>query len=181
MIAMLIYPPYRSSLRSFSLSTTKTGLQQNTRVAIKRIVKELGAGMIVIPKESNNYGYADSSPYKIAVRLPDFAKSDKIGDIVALYAAFPDDSSTPIDPVSASEGKRPFIYLRRYDSDTSKWEEPDPLIHQEKEMKVTQLNFILGEDNQDRVLITLELAQKEQTTKEWRTYKLVSRAKLGAR
>jgi hypothetical protein len=69
--------------------------------------------------------------------------------------------------------------MRRYDVASSSWEEnPLPLVR--PEVRITQLNFILGGDNQDKVLVTLELAQEDSTVG-WRTYKLVSAAKLGAR
>ncbi|MCK4618200.1 hypothetical protein KAT45_04765, partial [Candidatus Aerophobetes bacterium] len=58
------------------------------------------------------------------------------------------------------------------------WSDPEPLIS--SNVKVTQLSFILGGDNEDEILITLELA-REGPSKEWRTYKLVSAVKLVAR
>ena len=194
-VAKLTYPPYRSTLRSFSLSTTKTNLQQTARLAMKRMVKELGAGMIVDMKEDDNDWepsgidhYVPDEPYFIILYLPDGSDPQGRGDEISLYSALPDDPSTPddeskqpIDPALVSEGERPVIYIRRYDNATSSWEDPEPLIHQEENLKVTQLCFILGGDNQDRVLITLELAQEGPAPDEWRTYKLVGTAKLGAR
>ena len=186
-VAMLTYLPYRSTLRSFNLSTTKTSLQQSARIALKRMVKELGAGMILISEESNeavdgdnNYGYADSSPYKIAVRLPNYSGTDpkEPGTIVTFYAALAEDSSAPIDPALASEGEQPLLYTRTY---TSSWENPELLIPEKENLKVTQLNFIVGGENRDRVLITLELAQSDSALSKWSVYKLVSTAKLGAR
>ena len=194
-VAMLIYPPYRSTLRSFSLSTTKTNLQQTARLAMKEMVKELGAGMIVDMKEDDHDWepsgidhYVPDEPYFIILYLPDGSDPQGRGDEISLYSALPDDPSTsddeskqPIDPALVSEGERPVIYIRRYDNTTSSWQKPEILIHQENNLKVNQLSFILGGDNQDRVLITLELAQKGPTPNEWRTYKLVSTAKLGGR
>jgi len=194
-ISMLIYPPYRSSLRFFDLSTTKTNLQQTARTAMKRMVIELRKGMIVDMKEDDNDWepsgidhYVTDEPYFIILYLPDGSDPQGRGDEISLYSALPDDPSTPddeskqpIDPDLVSEGERPVIYIRRYDNATSSWEDPEPLIHQEENLKVTQLCFILGGDNQDRVLITLELAQEGPAPDEWRTYKLVGTAKLGAR
>lgn len=198
-IAMLIYPPYRSSIRFFDLSTTKTSLQQNARIAMKKMVSELEKGMIVDMKEDDNDWdpsgtdhYALDKPYFIIFYLPDESNPENPGEEVALYTALPNDPSTtaedeskqPIDPANhplPTEYKlpdTPLVYMRRY---SSSWEDPESLIHQEKDLKVTQLCFILGGDNQDRVLITLELVQKGPTPNEWRTYKLVSTAKLGAR
>lgn len=216
-IAILIYPPYRSSFRSFNLSTTKTSLQQNARIAMKRMVKELSAGMIVDARNEPDDDQADWIPnngdagddestgaekedrynekasYFIILYLPDEDPKSR-GNEVALYAALPNDAVTtddeskqPIDPANYtlpagySLSDAPWIYLRRHNNSTSSWENPEPLIHQEEDSKVTQLCFILGGDNQDRVLITLKLAQKGPTLERWRTYKLISTAKLGAR
>ena len=55
------------------------------------------------------------------------------------------------------------------------------MIPEKENLKVTQLNFIVGGDNRDRVLITLELAQSDSALSKWSVYKLVSTAKLGAR
>ena len=204
-IAMLIYPPYRSSLRSFDLSRTKTDLQQTARLAMKEMVKELSAGMIVDMKnELDSDGadwipgngddgddnsssaekedrYNENAPYFIIFYKTDDPDPSQPGGEIALYAALPDDDTAPVDPALTSEGERPLLYIRRYDNATSSWEDPEPLIHQEENLKVTQLCFILGGDNQDRVLITLELAQEGPAPGEWRTYKLVGTAKLGAR
>ena len=212
-VAMLIYLPYRSTLRSFNLSTTKTSLQQNARIAMKKMVSELGAGMVVdttdepddddrpfivdgngadwIPKDGIDQSdtYTEGNPYFIIFYLPNTEIDDpdpsQPGGEIALYAALPDDDTAPVDPALTSEGERPLLYIRRYKYNkvTSiwEWEDPEPLIHQEENLKVTQLCFILGGDNQDRVLITLELAQEGPAPGEWRTYKLVATAKLGAR
>ncbi|MEA1964409.1 MAG: prepilin-type N-terminal cleavage/methylation domain-containing protein [Candidatus Aerophobetes bacterium] len=207
MIAVLIYPPYRSSLRSFDLSTTKTSLQQNARIGMKRMMKEIGAGMIADMDDSygwdwNSEGegydfYTKDNPYFFIFYLPDKEEPDKErGDVIALYAALPDDPDTttdeslqPIDPanytypptVNYDLPDTPLLYFRRYDEGSSSWEDPEPIIHSEETLKVTQLCFILGGENNGRVLITLELAQKGPTPGEWRTYKLVSTAKMGAR
>jgi len=162
---------------------------------MKRMVIELRKGMIVDIKENDNDWepsgidhYVPDEPYFIILYLPDGSDPQGRGDEISLYSALPDDPSTPddeskqpIDPALVSEGERPVIYIRRYDNTTSSWQKPEILIHQENNLKVNQLSFILGGDNQDRVLITLELAQKGPTPNEWRTYKLVSTAKLGGR
>lgn len=183
LIALLVYPAYLGTSRSYSLSDVKSSLQQNGRLAMKSMVTYLEGGMIVIPQETdegadgegNNYGYDESVPYKIAFYLWDTISSDKI----ALYAAFPTLDIEPIPPVLAAEGEKPLPYLRRYDAASSSWEDPLPLVR--PEVKVTQLSFILGGDNQDKVLITLELAREGPTQNEWRSYKLISAAKLQAR
>jgi len=166
---------------------------------MKRMIKELSGGMIVDMKEDDNDWepsgidhYIPDEPYFIILYLPDGSDPQDRGDEISLYSALPDDPSTPddeskqpIDPALVSEGERPSLYMRRckYNKVTSiwEWEDPEPLIHQEENLKVTQLCFILGGDNQDRVLITLELAQKGPAPNEWRTYKLVGTAKLGGR
>jgi len=182
LIALLVYPAYLGSSRSYDLTDVKSSLQQNGRLAMKRMVIYLEEGMIVIPRETdegvdgegNNYGYDEGEPYKIAFYPWDTTPNDK----TVLYAAFPTLDIEPIPPALAAEGEKPLPYLRRYDAASSSWVDPLPLVR--PEVKVTQLSFILGGDNQDKVLITLELA-REGPLKEWRTYKLVSAAKLGAR
>jgi len=178
-IALLIYPAYRASSRSYQLSVVQSNLQQNARIGMKKMVKELEAGMVVIPKESNdakegsiNYGYDETSPCKVAFYLWDKTSDN---DIVALYTALPTLPETTVDPALVDEGEKPLLYTRRY---TSSWSDPEPLIL--SDVKVTQLNFIIGGDSEDEILITLELAQAGPL-KEWRTFKLVSAARLGAR
>lgn len=187
-IAILIYLPYRGSYRSYHTASVETNIEENTRIAMKRMIKELGGGMVVIPEDShnakdngNNYGYKESEPYKIAIYLPDDSDPKTHGDIVALYSALPDNLSTskqPIDPAGTSSGDAPLLYIRKY---TSSWDSPERFIRPQNNLKVTQLNFILGGDNEDKVIITLELAQKEPVSGNWRTYKLASSVKLGAR
>ncbi|GAH91084.1 unnamed protein product, partial [marine sediment metagenome] len=78
-IALLIYPAYRTSSRSYQLSVVQSNLQQNTRIGMKKMVKELETGMVVIPEESDdakgegsiNYGYDETSPCKVAFYLWD--------------------------------------------------------------------------------------------------------------
>ena len=179
-IALLIYPAYRASSRSYQLSVVQSNLQQNARIGMKKMAKELEAGMVVIPKESNdakegsiNYGYDQTSPCKVAFYLWDETSG---GDKVALYAALPTLPGTTVDPALIDEGEEPLLYLRKYTS--LEWSDPEPLVL--SDVKVTQLNFIMGGDNEDEILITLELAQ-EGPLKEWRTYRITSAAKLGAR
>ena len=182
LIALLVYPAYLGTSRSYSLSDVKSSLQQNARLAMKKMVTHLEAGMVVIPEESNeatdgdgnNYGYDERSPHKIAFYPWNTTPNDK----TVLYAALPDLDIDPIDPALTWEKEKPLVYMRRYDVASSSWENPLPLIR--PELKINQLNFILGGDNEDKVLITLELA-REGPSKEWRTYKLVSAVKLGAR
>ena len=111
-IALLIYPAYRASSRSYQLSVVQSNLQQNARIGMKKMVKELEAGVVVIPKESNdakgegniNYGYEREYPYKIAFypwSMP--GTSDK--DEIALYTALPTANTEPIDPAWSSEGE----------------------------------------------------------------------------
>jgi len=179
-IALLIYPAYRTSSRSYQLSVVQSNLQQNARIGMKKMVKELEAGMVVIPKESDdakegsiNYGYDETSPCKVAFYLWYETSGN---DIVALYAALPTLPGTTVDPALIDEGEEPLLYIRKYTS--SEWSDPEPLVL--SDVKVTQLNFIMGGDNQDRILITLELAQAGPL-KEWRTYRITSAAKIGAR
>jgi hypothetical protein len=134
----------------------------------------------VIPKESDdakegsiNYGYDETYPCKVAFYLWDETSG---GDIVALYAALPTLPGTTVDPALIDEGEEPLLYIRRYTS--PEWSDPEPLVL--SDVKVTQLNFIIGGNNEDEILITLELAQKGPL-KEWRTYRITSAAKLGAR
>jgi len=179
-IALLIYPAYRASSRSYQLSVVQSNLQQNARIGMKKVVKELEAGMVVIPEESNdatgegsiNYGYDETSPCKVAFYLWDKTSGS---DKVALYAALPTLPGTTVDPALVDEGEKPLLYIRKY---SSSWSDPEPLVL--SDVKITQLNFIIGGDNQDEILITLELAQ-EGPLKEWRTYRITSAAKLGAR
>ncbi len=183
-IALLIYPAYRASSRSYQLSVVQSNLQQNARIGMKKMVKELEAGIVVIPEESNdakdegsiNYGYEREQPYKIAFypwSMPGTSDKDKI----ALYTALPTLNTKPEDPAFSSEGEEPLLYVRRYTSSSS-WSDPEPLVL--SDVKVTQLNFIIGGDNQHQILITLELAQ-QGPLREWRTFELVSAARLGAR
>ena len=85
-------------------------------------------------------------------------------DRIALYTALPTANTQPIDPALSSEGEKPLIYIRKYSS--PEWSDPEPLVL--SDVKVTQLNFIIGGDNQDGILITLELAQAG-SLKEWRS------------
>ena len=195
-IAFLVYPAYLSSSRSYELSDVKTSLQQNARLGMKKMVVSLQEGMVVDVSEndndwdpSGNNAYKESEPYFIIFYLWD-TTPDVLTDNeqIAIYAALLDDPDTTedesknsIDPAAHSLPPdydlpdTPSLYMRRY---TSYWSDPEPLIL--SNVKVTQLNFILGGDNEDKVLITLELA-REGPSKEWRTYKLVSAVKLGAR
>jgi len=186
LIAFLVYPAYLGSSRSYDLTDVKSSLQQNARLAMKRMVTSLEAGMVVIPKESdeatdgseNNYGYDKSNPHKIVFYTWNSTPGNSDNDKTALYAALPDLNIDPINPALTWERDEPVLYMRRYDVASSSWENALPLIR--PEVKITQLNFILGGDNEDKVLITLELA-RQGPLKEWCTYKLVSAAKLGAR
>jgi len=197
LIALLVYPAYVGSSRSYDLSDVKTSLQQNARLGMKKMVVSLQEGMVVDMSEndndwdpSGNNAYKENEPYFIILYLWDITP-DVLTDNeqIAIYAALPDDPDTTedesknsIDPAAHSLPSdydlpdTPSLYMRRY---TSYWSDPEPLIL--SDVKVTQLNFILGGDNEDKVLITLELAREGPTQDEWRTYKLVSAAKLGAR
>ncbi|KKM67364.1 hypothetical protein LCGC14_1471840 [marine sediment metagenome] len=183
-IALLIYPAYRASSRSYQLSVVQSNLQQNARIGMKKMVKELEAGMVVIPEESDdakgegsiNYGYKRGEPYKMAFYAWNSTPGTSDNDKIALYTALPTLNTEPEDPAFSSEGEEPLLYVRRYNS--SEWSDPEPLIL--SDVKVTQLNFIMGGDNENEILITLELAQ-QGPLKEWRTFKLVSAARLGAR
>ena len=187
-IALLIYPAYRASSRSYQLSVVQSNLQQNARIGMKKIVKELEAGMVVIPKESSdatgegsiNYGYEREQPYKIAFYAWNSTPGTSDNDKIALYTALPAANTVPMDPALSLTGQKPLLYIRKYDSSLTnpEWSEAEPFIL--SDVKVTQLNFIMGGDNQDGILITLELAQ-QGPLKEWRTFKLVSAARLGAR
>jgi len=222
MIALLIYPAYRTNSRSYDLSVVESSLQQNARIGIKKMVKELGAGMVVdreneadaspldwIPGNGDNGDdkkdkseiedtYNEKYPYFMIFYLTQDSAPLEQGDEIALYTALPDDPLTtslqedrwPLDPAAhtfppafskkynTNLPDAPLLYMRRYTSSTSSWSEPEPLIS--SDVKVTQLSFILGGANEGEVIITLELA-REGPSKEWRTYKLVSAAKLGAR
>ncbi len=187
LMAFLVYPAYLGISRSYSLTDVKSSLQQNARLAMKRMVTSIEAGMVVIPEKSdeatdgdgNNYGYDKSDPCKIVFYTWNSIPGNLDNDKTALYAALPTLDVEPVNPALTWEGDEPLLYMRRYDVASSSWEEnPLPLVR--PEVRITQLNFILGGDNQDKVLVTLELAQKDSTG-EWRTYKLVSAAKLGAR
>ncbi|GAI20804.1 unnamed protein product, partial [marine sediment metagenome] len=181
LIAFLVYPAYLGTSRSYSLTDVKSSLQQNARLAVKKMVTNLEAGMVVIPEENNeatdgddnNYGYDKSDPHKIAFYPWNSTPGNSDNDKTALYAALPALDIDPINPALTLEEEKPLLYMRRYDVTSSSWENALPLIR--PEVKVSQLNFILGGDNQDKVLVTLELAQ-EDSTGEWRTYKLVSAA-----
>ncbi len=183
-IALLIYPAYRASSRSYQLSVVQSNLQQNARIGMKKMVKELEAGMVVIPEESNdakgegsiNYVYEKEKPFKMAFYAWNSTSGLLDNDIIALYAALPTLNTEPVGPAFSSEGQEPLLYIRKYSS--SEWSDPEPLVL--SDVKVIQLNFIMGGDNQDQILITLELAQAGPL-KEWRTFKLVSAARLGAR
>jgi len=227
MIALLIYPAYRTNSRSYDLSVVESSLQQNARIGMKKMIKEFGAGMVVdrenkddtssldwIPgngdsgdDEQNSSEiedtYNEKYPYFMIFYLPQDSNPVQQGDEIALYTALPDDPNTsslqedrwPLDPAAhtfppAFSGDyddnlpdTPLLYMRinPFNPSTTNWDgfgNPEPLIS--SDVKVTQLSFILGGDNEDEVLITLELA-REGPSKEWRTYKLVSAAKLGAR
>ncbi len=222
MIALLIYPAYRTNSRSYDLSVVESSLQQNARIGMKKMMKEFGAGMVVDRdnegdtsfkdwiRGNNDSGddeddsseiedtYNEKYPYFMIFYLPKNSDPGERGDEIALYTALPDDPNTsslqedrwPLDPAAhtfppAFSGDyddnlpdTPLLYMRRYTSSTSSWSDPEPLVS--SDVKATQLSFILGGDNEDEVLITLELA-REGPSKKWRTYKLVSAAKLGAR
>ena len=100
LIAFLVYPAYLGTSRSYELTDVKTSLQQNARLAMKRMMIYLEAGMIVIPYESNeatdgtgnNYGYEGSYPYKIAAYSWNYTSGISDNDKIALYAALPDAS-----------------------------------------------------------------------------------------
>lgn len=182
-IALLIYPAYRASSRSYQLSVVQSNLQQNARIGMKKMVKELETGMVVIPEEGNeakykadNYGYEREQPYKIAFYAWNSTPGISDNDKIALYTALPTLNTKPEDPAFSSEGEEPLLYIRRYTS--PEWSDPEPLVL--SDVKVTQLNFIIGGDNEAEILITLELAQ-QGPLKEWRTYKITSAARLGAR
>jgi len=195
MIALLIYPAYRTNSRSYDLSVVESSLQQNARLGMKKMVVSLQEGMVVDVDEndndwdpSGNNAYRESNPYFMILYLPQDSDPAVQGDEIALYTALRDDQDTsedeskqPLDPADHSLPSgydlpdAPLIYMRRY---TSSWSDPEPLIS--SDVKVTQLSFILGGANEDEVLITLELA-REGPSKEWRTYRLVSAVKLGAR
>lgn len=186
LIAFLVYPAYLGTSRSYSLTDVKSSLQQNARLAVKKMVTYLEAGMVVIPEGSdeatdgseNNYGYDKSNPHKTVFYTWNSTPGNLDNDKTALYAALPDLDIEPVNPALTWEGDEPLLYMRRYDVASSSWENALPLIR--PEVKITQLNFILGGDNQDKVLVTLELAQ-EDSTGEWHTNKLVSAVKMGAR
>ncbi len=155
---------------------------------MKRMAAYLEGGMVVIPEgsndatdgEGNNYGYNEDLPYKIASYAWDSTpENPDDNDKIALYTALPGFNTDPINPALTLAGQEPLLYMRIYDAVSSSWQDPLPLVR--PEIKITQLNFILGGDNKDKVLTTLELAQKGPTQDEWRSYKLVSAAKLGAR
>jgi len=183
-IALLIYPAYRASSRSYQLSVVQSNLQQNARIGMKKMVKELEAGMIVIPGEGDeaadgktiNYGYERGLPYKMAFYPWNSTPGTSDNDKIALYTALPTLNTEPMDPALSSEGEEPLLYIRKYSS--PEWSDPEPLVL--SDVKITQLNFIIGENNEDEILITLELAQKGPL-KEWRTYRITSAARLGAR
>jgi len=182
-IALLIYPAYRTSSHSYQLSVVQSNLQQNARIGMKKMVKEVEAGMVVIPEEGNeatdgsgnNYGYEREQPYKMAFYPWNSTPGTSDNDKIALYTALPTLNTEPIDPALSSEGEEPLLYIRKY---SSSWSDPEPLVL--SDVKVTQLNFVIEGDNQGEILITLELAQKGPL-KEWRTYRITSAAKLGAR
>ena len=187
-IALLIYPAYRASSRSYQLSVVQSNLQQNARIGMKKMVKELEAGVVVIPEDSNdakegsiNYGYEEAKPYKMALYAWDSSPEQRSdNDIIALYTALSTANIEPMDPALSLEGQQPLLYIRKYDSSLSnpEWSDPEPFVL--SDVKVTQLNFVMRGDNQDQILITLQLAQ-QGPLKEWRTFKLVSAARLGAR
>lgn len=186
-IALLIYPAYRASSRSYQLSVVQSNLQQNARIGMKKMVKEVEAAMVVIPEEGdeatdgsgNNYGYERKQPYKIAFYVWDSTpEQTSDNDKIAIYWALPSLDVEVIDPASISPEDKPLFYIRKYTSSSSSWSNPEPLVL--SDVKVTQLNFIMGGDNQDEILITLQLVQKGPL-KEWRTFKLVSAARLGTR
>ena len=124
---------------------------------------------------SINYGYEREQPYKIAFYAWNSTPGTSDNDKIALYTALPTLNTEPIPPALTSKGEKPLLYIRRY---SSSWNDPEPLVL--SDVKVTQLNFIIGGDNQDGILITLELAQ-QGPLKEWRTYRIASAARLGAR
>jgi len=184
MVALLIYPAYRTNSRSYQLSVVESSLQQNTRIGMKKIAKELGIGMVVIPEEGseatdgsgNNYGYDKAHPYKMAFYSWDITPEETSdNNKIAIYTALPSLDVEPIDPALISPEDKPLLYIRRY---TSSWENPEPLTL--SDVKINQLNFIIGGDNENEILITLELS-REGPIEEWRTYKITSAAKLGAR
>jgi len=227
MIALLIYPAYRTNSRSYDLSEVESSLQQNARIGMKKMMKEFGAGMVV---DRDNEGdtsfkdwirgnddsgddeddsseiedtYNEKYPYFMIFYLPKNSDPGERGDEIALYTALPDDPNTsslqedrwPLDPAAhtfppafstnydTDLPDAPLLYMRTnpFNPSTTNWDgfgNPEPLIS--SDVKVTQLSFILSGDNEDEVLITLELA-REGPSKEWRTYKLVSAVKLGAR
>ncbi len=146
--------------------------------------------------------YDERNPYFMIFYVLQDSDPREQGDEIALYTALPDDPNTslqedrwPLDPAAHTfppafsanydtnlpDAPRLYMQINHFNLSTNDWDgfgNPVPLIL--SDVKVTQLNFILGGDNEDKVLITLELA-REGPLKEWRTYKLVSAAKLGAR
>jgi len=226
LIAFLVYPAYLGSSRSYDLTDVKSSLQQNARVAMKKMVTNLEAGIVVdrnnendtsssdwIPEngDSGDNGsdssemediYDERNPYFMIFYVPRDSEPRKRGDEIALYAALPNDPDTslqenrwPLDPAAhdfppsfsanydTNLPNAPRLYMRinHFNPSTQDWHgfgNPVPLIP--SDVKVTQITFILGGDNEDKVLITLELA-REGPLKEWRTYKLVSAVKMGAR
>ncbi|GAH63451.1 unnamed protein product, partial [marine sediment metagenome] len=167
MIALLIYPAYRTNSRSYDLSVVESSLQQNARLGMKKMVVSLQEGMVVDVDEndndwdpSGNNAYRESNPYFMILYLPQDSDPAVQGDEIALYTALPDDPDTtedeskqPLDPADHSLPSdyelpdAPLLYMRRY---TSSWSDPEPLIS--SDVKVTQLSFILSGDNEDEVL-----------------------------
>jgi len=227
MIALLIYPAYRTNSRSYDLSVVESSLQQNARLGMKKIVKEFG-GALVVDRENeddttpsdwipgnNDSGddeddsseiedtYNEKYPYFMIFYLPQDSDPSERGDEIALYTALPDDPNTrslqedrwPLDPAAhtfppafstnydtdLADAALLYMRINRFNPLTNDWDGFDnPVPLTSSDVKVTQLSFILGGDNEDEVLITLEIA-REGPSKEWRTYKLASAVKLGAR
>ena len=184
-LASLVYPSYHSSLRSYLLNNVRTSLQQNARIGMKNMLTELEGGMSVDmeidnpdwnPSGSWDY-YRETYPYFMIFYRPNSNNPIQKGNTIAFYAALPDSPTSPIDPATTSGTSN--LYLREYDVTNSSWNDPIPLLR--PGIKVTQLNFILEGEKQNKILITLELAKKGLEPIRWRTYKLISAVKLGGK
>lgn len=227
LLGVLIVPAYRTSTRSYSLSTTFASLQGRARSIMEKVEKDIGKGMVVdrtdepdtdprdwIPANGTNEpddAYTEGSPVSFIYYLPLPSNPSQRGDQIAIYSALPDDGTTDADPSTPSRERVdlypvdpgnhetwyadlrsrgyifsdiPLLYIRRWNESTSSWRDPEPLLRLDEEeknqIKVTQLSFVLGGENEDRVILTFELARKDSTG-EWRKYKISSVIKMGAR
>jgi len=184
-LASLVYPSYYSSLRSYLLNNVRISLQQNARIGMKNMLTELEGGMSIdMEKDNPDWNpsgswdhYHETHPYFMIFYRPNSNNPIQKGNTIAFYAALSDNPTSPIDPAATSGMSN--LYLREYDVANSSWNDPIPLLR--PEVKVTQLNFILGGEKQNKILITLELARKGPKPISWRTYKLISAVKLGGK